>query len=469
MFATAIPAPLITMASFPRPRAGARTPFRIELDPDFLPPLSVGATDVDLTQLEFHALAGALVALILLAAFATLRRALVQTPSERILESEPNLDRRERLRARLERVRPLTTSASMFETGCSALFATLIVRWFSESQQVTWSVTLASLAITVPFLWLATQALAQALAASWGHQIVRRFLPTFHFIQSPIAVLALGLDAVRRGMIRLFGQGSDPDDARETVAGLREVVADTDASGPLNATERELIGNIMHVRDVDVAAVMTPRTSIQAIDVDTPLKEAARIASESGYSRLPVYEGKLDTAIGTVSARELMSALIDESGETRPLRSLMRAPYYVPETKHLSELLKEFRREKQKLAIVVDEYGGTAGLVTLGDVLSEIVGELRDESDEEAPSLVKHLPGGVLEIDAALHVSEVNDLIDGDLPETADFETLGGFVLAEFGRFPTRGESFTRGDAQFQVSEVTDRRILRVRVTKPAA
>jgi putative hemolysin len=141
----------------------------------------------------------------------------------------------------------------------------------------------------------------------------------------------------------------------------------------------------------------------------------------------------------------------------------------VPETKLVSELLKEFRREKIKLAIVLDEYGGTAGMVTLGDVLGEIVGEIRDESDEESPSPLKHLPGGVVEVDAALHVSEVNELIDLDLPETAGYETLGGFVLAEFGRFPQRGESFTRGATEFQVSEVTDRRVLKVRVRKLVA
>jgi len=434
-----------------------------------LPLLGVAPSDVDFSKPEFHALAGAGVALILCAAFSTLRRSLVQTQAERVIESEPDSLRRAKLRLRLERARSLSTSASMFETASAALFATLVVRWFSQSRQVTWGVTIASLGITVPCLWLATQALSQAIAISWGDVIVRRVLPTFHIIQWPIAVLAMGLDGVRLGMMRLFGQRTDLAESQEMVAGLREVVADSEASGPLDATERELIGNIMEVREVDVAAIMTPRTSIQAIEVDTPLTEAARIASESGYSRLPVYEGKLDAVVGTVSARDLMSALVDTSGKDRSLRSLLRPAYFVPETKLVSELLDEFRREKLKLAVVLDEYGGTAGMVTLGDVLGEIVGEIRDESDEEAPSPLKHLPGGVVEIDAALHVSEVNELIDLDLPETAGYETLGGFVLAEFGRFPLRGESFTRGATEFQVSEVTDRRVLKVRVRKPAA
>ena len=164
-----------------------------------------------------------------------------------------------------------------------------------------------------------------------------------------------------------------------------------------------------------------------------------------------------------------MSALLAPTGKERSLHALLRPAYFVPETKLVSELLKEFRREKLKLAIVLDEYGGTAGMVTLGDVLGEIVGVIHDESDEEAPSQFKHLPGGVVEFDAGVHVSEVNKLIDLDLPETADFETLGGFVLAEFGRFPLRGESFTHGAAEFQVSEVTDRRVLKVRVRKLAA
>jgi CBS domain containing-hemolysin-like protein len=450
------------------PPAGARRPSSFPLSTVCTLGLLAGSADVEL-RLEFEALFGALAAWVLSIAFATLRRSLVQTPAERVLEEEHDPDRRSALAARMARSRALSTSASMFETACSALFATLIVRWFSESQQVTWLVTLASLAITVPALWLATQALAQALAASWGGVIVRRTLPAFYVLQWPFAALAYGLDAIRRGLMRLFGEGTDPEDARETVAGLREVVADTEASGPLDATERELIGNIMDAREVDVAAIMTPRTSIQALEVDTPLPEAARIAAESGYSRLPVFEEKLDTIVGTVSARDLMSALIATAGGHRSLRSILRPAFFVPETKRASDLLREFRREKIKLAIVLDEYGGTAGLVTLGDVLGEIVGELRDESDEEKPSPLKHLPGGAVEIDASLHVSEVNDLVDLDLPETADYETLGGFVLAEFGRFPQRGESFTRQGTEFQVVEATDRRVLRVRVRKAAA
>ena len=428
-----------------------------------------GATDVELLPREFEALFGALVAWILSVVFATLRRSLVQTPVERVLEAERDPARRDALNARLARSRALSTSASMFETACSALFATLIVRWFSERQSVTWGVTVASLAITVPALWFATQAVAQTLSASWGHTVVRRCLPAFYVIQWPFAAIAMGMDAVRRGLMRLSGLGSDPEDARETVAGLREVVADTEASGPLDATERELIGNIMDGRDVDVAAIMTPRTSIQALDVDTPLSDAARIASESGYSRLPVFEAKLDAIVGTVSARDLMSALVAEKKAPASLRSILRPAYFVPETKRAKDLLREFRREKTKLAIVLDEYGGTAGLVTLGDVLGEIVGELRDESDEEKPSPLRHLPGGVVEIDATLHVTEVNELVDLDLPETADYETLGGFVLAEFGRFPQRGESFMRGGAEFQVADATDRRVLRVRIKKSAA
>jgi putative hemolysin len=439
------------------------------LDSGLLPTLGATASDVDLPQLEFHALAGAFVALALCAVFSTLRRSLVQTPAERVLDSEKDPERRIKLRARLGRARSLSTSASMFETASAALFATLVVRWFSKSHQVTWDVTLASLAITVPCLWLATQALAQAVAASWGDSIVRRALPSFYVIQWPVAAVAMVLDAVRLGMMRLFGQRTDLAESREMVAGLREVVADTEATGPLDATERELIGNIMEVREVDVAAVMTPRTSIQALEVDTPLEQAARTAAESGYTRLPVFEEKLDAVVGTVSARDLMSALVDTSRKDLALRALLRPAYFVPETKLVSELLKEFRREKIKLAIVLDEYGGTAGMVTLGDVLGEIVGEIRDESDEESPSPLKHLPGGVVEIDAALHVSEVNELVDLDLPETAGYETLGGFVLAEFGRFPQRGESFTRGATEFQVSEVTDRRVLKVRVRKMAA
>ena len=227
------------------------------------------------------------------------------------------------------------------------------------------------------------------------------------------------------------------------------------------------MGSEMCIRDR--AEVMTPRTEIDAVQVDTELEAAVQQVAASGHSRIPVYEGNLDRIVGVVSARDIIRALAEGKYGEAALRDLMRPAHFVPETKLVSELLTEFRHEKLKLAIVLDEYGGTAGLVTMGDILSEIVGEFPDEWDEESPAPVRHLGQGAAEVRASHRVSEVNEELGLEIPEEEDFETLGGFVLAELGHFPKQGESFLHGEAEFTVLEASDRRVLRVGVRRLAA
>jgi CBS domain containing-hemolysin-like protein len=300
------------------------------------------------------------------------------------------------------------------------------------------------------------------MAQRHGDGLLARTLPVLHAVQLPLVALGTLFEHARRGMMRLLHLKDETGATREIVAGLREVIADAEVSGNLHQTEREIIGNVMEFRDEDVAALMTPRTEIQAADVEDGVLAAARIMAASGHSRIPVYEETLDTIIGTISARDLVQLMATGRAESASLRQIVHPAYFVPETKHLSELLGEMRREKMKMAIVLDEYGGTAGLVTMGDLLGELVGEIPDEYDADEPSPLRRMADGAVEVDASLHVSEVNEALDLDLPEESDFETLGGFVLAELGRFPHRGERFRRNGHEFVVVEANDRRVLKV-------
>ncbi len=210
---------------------------------------------------------------------------------------------------------------------------------------------------------------------------------------------------------------------------------------------------------------MTPRTEIEAVDKDATLSDAIRVFASTGFSRIPVYDDSVDTIIGTLTALEAAKAVVDDRVDTTAIVDVMRPPLLVPETQPVPELLSAFRAERQKMAIVVDEYGGTAGLVTLADVMAEIVGHVQDEFEaEDTPYL--RVDDNRVEADASLHVSEVNEELDLDIPEEEDFETLAGFVLAEFGRFPVPGESFTHDSVEYTVSDASDRRILRVVVAR---
>jgi len=322
--------------------------------------------------------------------------------------------------------------------------------------------------IAAPLLVLADYTIPHALAARFGDTLLVRGLPAFRTLLVPLRPFAALLELLRGALLRILGAQEHPGATRQIVEGLRDVIAETAISGDLGETEREIIENVMEFRDVDVAATMTPRTEIHACDVEDGIDGALRVLADCGHSRVPVYEENLDRIIGTISARDLVQAMADGALETADLHDLVRKAYFVPETKRVPELFAELRREKLKHAIVLDEYGGTAGLVTMGDILEELLGELRDEFDAAEPTPIHHLEDGSALVAASLHVTDVNEALDLELPEEEDYETLGGYVLAELGRFPTAGESFERDDVRYSVTEANDRRVLRVRVRKLA-
>lgn len=406
--------------------------------------------------------------LVATALFATLRASLRQAHGARILGSIESDTRRSRIGPLLERVDSLATSAHLLTLACVLGFTVTTIHAFSPNPPGPW-ITAQALAVAVPLLAVMGEALPAVLARRFGDDLLARGLPAFHLVQWPVSWLAQGVEGLRRMFQRLFGISSDVRTEREIVEGLRGVIADSELDGDLDDTERELIGNVMEFGDLDVAAVMTPRTEITAVEVEDDPIAIARAITECGHSRIPIFEGNLDSIIGIVSAQDLVRRMAGGELESVSLRDIMRPVFFVPETKQIDGLLTEFKAARTKIAVVLDEYGGTAGLVTVADVLAEIVGELQDEYDPEQQSPIQKFPDGAAEVDASLHVTEVNEELDLDLPEEADFETLGGFVLAELGHFPQSGESFERGATHFRVLEANDRRVLKVRVEPIAA
>jgi CBS domain containing-hemolysin-like protein len=429
-------------------------------------PAAEPPASLDLANLDPVPIVAALAALCCSCLFASLRRAMASAQAERVLGLARDVDERSRLEPLLERLSSLATSAWMLESGFSLLHLVLLVRGLAGDQPLSWPVIALAMVVAVPTLWLVNQALAQALALRFGDGLLVRVLPGYRLLHMPLSALAWPFEALRGSLLRMFDVEDRSEATRELVAGLREVLVESEASGTLDDVEREMIGNIMEVREEDVTAVMTPRTEIHALAVDADLLSAARVFTESGCSRLPVYEESIDNIIGSIGARDLVQVFANERLESTTLRDILRPAYFVPETKKLPELLAELRTQKVKLAIVLDEYGGTAGIVTTTDLVSEIIGELSDESDEEEPDAVRLLGEGVAVIDATTHVTDVNEALDLSIPEEADYETLGGFVLAELGRFPEAGERFERSNAEFEVLDANDRRVLSVRVRR---
>ncbi len=418
---------------------------------------------------RLFALLWALGCLLAAAFFAMLRVALLRSHAGRVLSRAEAEKERGRLEPLLQRAERLANSAAIVESALEVVFLILLYRVLASAEPAGGGLDLLALLwtvlIAVPARLVIGEALPTAVALRGGDALLLRTLPAFYVLQLPLEWSAHGLEVVRRACMRVLGLHRDPAAGRQIVEELRAVVADAEITGQLDETEKEIIGNVMEVRDVSVAAIMTPRTGIAGVEISEGLGAAARLTAETGHSRLPVYEGSLDTILGLVTARDVVQIAAERGLEKAVLRSILRPAYFVPETKRVSDLLSEFKREKIKVAIVLDEYGGTAGLVTLGDIVQEIVGDIRDEfGDGERPRL-RRLSDGTYEVDAATHVSEVNAEVEIEIP-SGDYETLAGYVLSELGHFPQRGEKFVRSGVEFTVSDATDRRVYKVRIRR---
>ena len=228
--------------------------------------------------------------------------------------------------------------------------------------------------------------------------------------------------------------------------------------------EREMIHSIIEFGDTIVREVMTPRPEMVAVSIDSSARRALDLVIAEGYSKLPVFSDSKDDIVGVVHDRELLIALADGRLSLTPLSDLMRAIPHVPESMKLSDLLREMQRDKNSMAVVVDEYGGTAGVVTMEDLLEEIVGEIRDEHDEDEQEPIRIVSPDEAVVDAGVNVEDVNARLGTSLP-TEDFETIGGYTVGLFGRLPSEGEEVVSdAHTRLKVDRTRGRRILAVRV-----
>jgi len=226
--------------------------------------------------------------------------------------------------------------------------------------------------------------------------------------------------------------------------------------------QREMIEGVEHLPEKIVKDVMVPRTDTVCVDNTTSIDEVLAILVESGHSRIPVYSDTIDNIVGILYAKDVLAALVKK--EPLELKRLIRPPYFVPETKRIDSLLKEFRRRHVHIAIAVDEYGGTAGIVCLEDIIEEIVGEIQDEFDEEAEQVIK-IGDNAWRCDARIRLEDLNEAIGAQLP-IGEYDSLAGYVFDLFERIPATGEKVTAGDLQFTVEAMEGHRLTIVHIEK---
>jgi CBS domain containing-hemolysin-like protein len=265
-------------------------------------------------------------------------------------------------------------------------------------------------------------------------------------------------------MVLLPGKGlpKGPFVTEDEIKRMVDVAAAEDEA-EIEEEERELIHSVFEFGDTVVREVMVPRPDMKAIRSDAAWDEALTLITQAGYSRIPIFEGDTDNIIGVLYAKDLLRRMHEAKRETK-VNALGRAPLFVPEQKKVSELLREMQNQHIHMAIVVDEYGGTAGLVTIEDLIEEIVGEIVDEYDREEP-LVEPVDESTIRVDAKMPIDEVNELLNVELPHE-EWDTVGGLVFGLTGRVPAAGEVVEYDSLSFRTERVTGRRIQKVVITK---
>jgi CBS domain containing-hemolysin-like protein len=292
-------------------------------------------------------------------------------------------------------------------------------------------------------------------------------LPMLHAAYLVLRPLVSPLRFIDPLVRRLLGVSRmTPDDASEIEQEILDVVTEGEMTGLVDRQQKHMIEAVVEFGDTTVDEVMKPRTEVEGIEVSTCLDDVIRFAREAGHSRFPVYEDNLDRIVGVLYVKDLLDRLGADTQHPFDLRQVVRDAVFVPESKTLRDLLAEMQQEKVHMALVLDEYGGTAGLVTIEDILEELAGEIQDayEPENEPEPTITRIDDRTAEADGRVYVDDLNEELHVEIPEDEDYDTVGGFVFSTLGHIPEPGETFDHENLRVTVLEAEKTRVNRIRV-----
>jgi CBS domain containing-hemolysin-like protein len=304
--------------------------------------------------------------------------------------------------------------------------------------------------LVLPVLW------ARGIGTRYADALVLKVSGLMWFASRVLRIPSVFASWFANAMLSPFQAEARYSDSIVSEEGLLDMLEQGTRTGILDATEQELIESIFEFTDTTAREIMIPRKDVVAIDASmTPEAILERIIEE-GYTRMPVYEQSLDHIIGVVYAKDVVSLL--QHKNLIILHDIIRPPFMVPETKLISDLLREFQKRKIHLAVVVDEFGGTEGIITMEDILEEIVGDIQDEYDEDRPQ-VRRVAEGMYDVAGGLNISDFNELTDMTLPESEAYDTVGGFIASLTGKIPAEGDVAMYNTIEIRVLSVDERRV----------
>jgi putative hemolysin len=339
-----------------------------------------------------------------------------------------------------------------------------------EGSFAGWTAYLIEVGMIGSIFLISTIILPWTLARVAGESIMERFWPLLKIclaIGRPYLTFLAKIDQIFH---RLMGV-EEPVEGDTTMISeeILTVVDEGQREGLIEREARTMIHRVIEMREVDASNIMTPRTEIISIPIESTLEDARKLLIDEGHSRVPVIGENTDDIRGILYAKDLLKTINGQATGEIPLKDVIRDPLYVPETTGVDALLQTMKTERVQMAIVLDEYGGVSGLVTMEDVLEEIVGEIDDEYDEIEEAGIQIINEHSIHVEGRMHLDELNELVNYDLPEDGDYDTIAGFVVSQLGHIPDPGETVTWKHYRISVLEADKRKILKVQIDRDPA
>jgi CBS domain containing-hemolysin-like protein len=335
--------------------------------------------------------------------------------------------------------------------------ATLLALHLYHEQVAEWLVSLILSLVVLVVCEITPKTLALQRAERVALRLAR-LVATATLVMRPVVYV---LTAVTRLILRLLGGKAEVRGPFVTEEELKMLVTVGEEEGVIEEEEREMIHGIFEMGDMSVREVMVPRTDLVAIEANEPVEKAVDLVTKHGHTRIPVYEDNIDHIVGVLYAKDLLRAVV--RGEKKSLREIARKPYFTPESNKVQDVLRDLRKNRVHMAIVVDEYGGTAGAVTIEDILEEIVGPIQDEYDIGEEDEIQFINPNEVVLDGRVSVDDVNELLKLDIGGD-NYDTIGGYVLNQLGATPKVGATLKLGNAELRVEAVQGTRIKKVRI-----
>ena len=375
-----------------------------------------------------------------------------------LLEARGHSDRFEPFLARLPK---LTLMIATLRTSLNLIVLLAILWIFQDDATPDPWLYVAAFVLAGTIISVFAVAVPVSVARYRGEQLLAWSMSLLQGCLVIFMPLANALHMFDPIMRRILGGQSEPAPDERLTEEILSVVEDHEEEAAVDENQKDMLEGVIELRSTTAEQIMTPRTEVKGIEDDASIDEVKKAILELGHSRIPVYRESLDHIVGILYAKDMIKFL----GNGEPWKIPLREPFLVPESKSVNELLAEFKARKVHMAIVLDEYGGTAGLVTIEDVLEEIVGEIHDEYEpSEEVRMMAKVDERVVEVDARVRVHDLNDEFDLELPEHEDYDTVGGFVFSTLGHIPEAGESFDFQDIRVTVTEAERTKVSRVRM-----